>query len=463
MCRDLEDGGRRCPGCTPEARRRTRAEQRAAEAQHQLDAFIGATPFRPESVALMRMSSRPSYFDSDEWVEFDEAIHMTAERRGIEILEAERAQGLWDGETEPAGAYTVTAESFDDVKAWAGEVAGRYDQDSVMVGVYTSDGPDKVYSFDITGHDPEEIIAGMRQAGIHAGRTVDGRLEVAARADEPLSPDTEFALTSRFADARVSPARIEFVEKSENYRAHVPIKELQTIRQNYAADHGFPVRQRMPHLTDADDIAAAHIYANSLHEPNHPRVARSYRAFRRHVAAQWNVLNAAGYRFEPWHGEDEQPYADSAAMLADLRDNKHLFYYRTEVSQHTEGALPPDHPMAQIVTLTRADGTEQRLVANDVFRAVHDTMAHSEGHQFGPFGEKRAWWTHRSSLPREARLALWCETRGQVAWTNAGPHMTRTDETGRQRLLRRGEDGWIPITQRPYAEQKCINVHPSLL
>lgn len=109
------------------------------------------------------------------------------------------------------------------------------------------------------------------------------------------------------------------------------------------------------------------------------------------------------------------------------------------------------------------DGTRQQLVANDVFRAVHDTIAHSEGHQFGPYGEKRAWWAHRSSLPRDAHLALWCETRAQNCWTNAGPHMTTTDDTGQPRLRQHHENNWLPMTQRPYAEQKCVNVNPSLL
>lgn len=150
-------------------------------------------------------------------------------------------------------------------------------------------------------------------------------------------------------------------------------------------------------------------------------------------------------------------------MLADLRDNKHLYYFRTEVSQHSEGALPPDHPMASTVTVISPDGHPVRMVANDVFRAVHDAIAHSEGHQFGPYGERRAWWTHRACLPRDARLALWCETRAQNCWTNAGPHMTTPGGDGAPQLLRQGDDGWMPVSQRPYAEQKCVRVDSALI
>ena len=463
MCRDIDHGGRRCPAHSPAARRRARATSRDNAAGEQIQAFIGATPFRPESGELMRMSSRPSYYDTDEWIEFDETLHAAAERRGLAIVDADPAKGLWLGDVEPAGAYIVQADNFDDVKAWAGEIAGRYNQDSVMAGMYDPTGPDVVYSFDVGDRHTDAVIDAMRKAGVPGGRTYNGALEIAELASDPLTPDTKRALAIILGEPTTARARVDFIEKTDVYLEHTPIKEIQSLRQNYAAAHGFPVRERMPHLTTADDIAAARAYQAAPHEPNHPRVVRSYRSFRQHVTAQWDMLTAAGYRFEPWHGEQEQPYTDSAAMLADLRDNKHLYYFRTEVSQTTEGALPPDHPMARQVTVTMPDGTRQQLVANDVFRAVHDTIAHSEGHQFGPYGEKRAWWAHRSSLPRDAHLALWCETRAQNCWTNAGPHMTTTDDTGQPRLRQHHENNWLPMTQRPYAEQKCVNVNPSLL
>src|SRR3546814_18291636 len=125
------------------------------------------------------------------------------------------------------------------------------------------------------------------------------------------------------------------------------------------------------------------------------------------------MLTEAGDTFGPMHGETGQPCADSAAMLDDLRQNKHLFYFRTEVSQHTEGALPPEHPMARTVTVALPSGQRAPMLANDVFRAVHDAIAHSEGHQFGTYGEKRAWWTNRACFPRDPRLAPRCQTPPQ--------------------------------------------------
>ena len=455
MCRSAEQGGRRCPNCSPEGRRATRAQARAEAAVDGIRTFIGATPYRPESAELMRLSSRPSYYDSDEWVEFDETIHAAAERHNLELVHEAPADGLWQGDSEPAGAYEVRADSFDDVKAWASEIAGRYDQDSVMVGYYAPDATGRVYSVGVGDASTSAVLGALRNAGLDGGRVTDGRLEIASP-DGPLPAEAQRVLAARYGGIAVDRAHIEFVEKDDSYLAHTPIKSIQMLRQNYCDEHGIPPRQRIPHLTSADDIAAARAYEQGEHQPGHPKIQRSYRVFRQHVAQQWDMLTAAGYRFEPWHGETEQPYANSAEMLADLRENKRLFYFRTEVSQATPGALPPDHPMARPVAVTMPDGSRQRMVANDVFRAVHDTIAHSEGHQFGSYGERRAWWTHRSSLPSEARLALWNETRAQNAWTNAGPHMQTSAPDGGVRVKRRDDAGFVPLSERPYAQQKCV-------
>ena len=37
------------------------------------------------------MSSRPSFYDTDEWIEFDETLRAAAERRGVEVVSADEA------------------------------------------------------------------------------------------------------------------------------------------------------------------------------------------------------------------------------------------------------------------------------------------------------------------------------------------------------------------------------------
>lgn len=468
MCRSAADGGRRCdrPDHEPARQRRLRAGRRHAEAQQQLAALIGATPFRPESAELMLLSSRPSYFDSDEWAEWSDRVHLLAERYDVELVDGcphqVHADGLWMGEEEPSGSYLAVGRP-EDIEHWAGHVAGHYDQDAVMV--LHAGGPDVLYTFDRAAA-AAQVLEAMRVAGVPGGRLVDGTLEIVSTADMPVTDEALNLIRMRLGctldQIRKAPVTARFVPPNDEHRRYRPIKELQWLRQRHAERHGLPPRRPAPHLTDLDDIAAAEVYQAGKHEPGHPRIRRSYGTFIAHIAEQYDAMTAAGYRFEPWTGDTEQPYANSAEMLADLRDRRHLWYFRTEVSQGTVGALPADHPMARTVTVHDPDGTPRRLPANDVFRAVHDAIAHSEGHQFGPIGERAAWWAHRSSLPRQAHLALWNETRAQNAWTNAGPHLQTTDSAGNPRLLRRGEPGWLPIPDRPYAEQKCVNAPAAL-
>lgn len=263
MCDDIDHGGRRCPSSTPQGQRRRRAAQRAAAADEQVKAFIGATPFRPESGDLMQMSSRPSYYDTDEWIEYDDSLRASAERHGIEVTETRRADGLWEGESEPAGAYLVQANSFEQIKDWAGELAGRYNQDTVMAGYFDAEGPDRVYSFPVdadTQNRVQHTLDILRDAGIPGGRLYDGKLEIAEPADYPLPAAAVNAIAARLGvDPRFAQAHVEFIPGTDAYKRHQPIKEIQALRERYADTHRFAHRQPMPHLTDIDDIAAARL------------------------------------------------------------------------------------------------------------------------------------------------------------------------------------------------------------
>lgn len=429
----------------------------AAAAAGELVAYIGATPFRPESAVLLSLDSRPSYYASEEWREYDDTIRNAGRTHQIEMLDDKPADGLWEGEAEPAGAYTVRGDE-ECIRAWAGELAGRYNQDSVMVAFVDETGPDRMYTFGgDTNIDAEDALDTLRLAGIPGGRVVDDRLQILQTAGQPEQLAL-YAIQRRYGQPEWTPVRAEFIEKNTDYSPHSPIREIQAIRQRYRERHGFMGRPGLPHMTELDGVAAAKAYGAAVHDPGDPVVRRSYRSLEKHVRGQYVDFVEAGFSFEPWFsGSSEQPYEDSAGMLADLRENRHLFYFRTKVSDSTVGALPSGHPMARSVVVPDGGGGIREVPLNDVFRAVHDAIAHGDGLMFGPEGEKRAWWTHRSCLPKEARLALFCETRGQNTWTNAGPHMRDGD-----RVLRRGDPGWLSQPERPYAVQKAARIPKGL-
>jgi GNAT superfamily N-acetyltransferase len=181
----------------------------------------------------------------------------------------------------------------------------------------------------------------------------------------------------------------------------------------------------------------ADAYEQMQHNPNDPKVKAAYEAMKNDVDKQWSfATKEMGIKFEPWTKEG-QPYANSKEMVADVKDNKHLYFFQG-------GESPVDNPLQQTDPATG-------LSYNDKFRAVHDLFGHAaQGNQFGPKGEEVAYQLHRQMFSPEAVPALTSETRGQNSWVNFGKHL-RTPEGN---IPRKGESGFVPQTERPYAQQK---------
>lgn len=193
-------------------------------------------------------------------------------------------------------------------------------------------------------------------------------------------------------------------------------------------------RSRVPVDARAEGIAKA--YERMSHNPNDPAVQKSYSALIDDIKKQWDyATKTLGYTFEP---SDTDPYKNSTEMIKDVRDNKHLSFFRG-------GDMPGDHPLAKVDPTTG-------LSYNDMFRAVHDLFGHAaEGFEFGPKGEENAWNIHRQMFSKAAIPALTTETKGQNSWVNFGDHLRNAEG----KLLKQGEEGFIPKKDRPYAQQKA--------
>lgn len=173
-------------------------------------------------------------------------------------------------------------------------------------------------------------------------------------------------------------------------------------------------------------------YHKAPHAPNDPRVKAAYDAFKRETLRQYQHLVRSGVKFTPWT-KDGQPYANSKEMRRDVLDNDHLYHF-------VGGDMGDDNHLSERTGI-KVNGHD--LTYNDAFRAVHDYFGHAlYGNQFGPRGEEHAWRTHSRMYSPAARPAMSFETRGQNSWVNFGPH------------------SHLPVTQRPYAEQKN-NVLPA--
>lgn len=215
------------------------------------------------------------------------------------------------------------------------------------------------------------------------------------------------------------------------------------------------------HNPDMDPFRAAYAYNDMQHDPEARHIGRygvgnhqvsikeSYEMFIDTILWQWKWMIDAGLRVGFVDGE---PYSSSMDMRSYVANYSHIRVRRTVGSDYddrdgTEGR--DEHPMFQsyYVDLSTELGDTGRIMANDIFRAVHDVFGHVRAQAgFGPDGEALAWLSHRQTMPPEALPALWCETRGQNAWTNFyGNHSAQ------------------PLSKRPFATQKFGAVPWSLV
>lgn len=212
----------------------------------------------------------------------------------------------------------------------------------------------------------------------------------------------------------------------------VALEPNETVRDHaagYMKDAGLPYAPDTTHapLDESNAKRIAGQYDAMKHDPTDPKVAASYDALKKETLDQFRYLQKQGVKMEPWT-KDGQPYKNSKEMTSDVRDNKHLYYFRG-------GDMPADHPLAEKLP------DDPSTSYNDAFRAVHDYFGHAkEGYSFGPRGEENAWRQHSQMFSDAAKPAMTAETRGQNSWVNFGPH---------------GEANRANPAETRYAEQKA--------
>ena len=204
-------------------------------------------------------------------------------------------------------------------------------------------------------------------------------------------------------------------------------------------------------LDEENSKRIADAYDNLVDNPKDPEVIKAYKALADETLDQYQAIIDRGYQLEIWKGKGE-PYANSAEMIRDVRDNKHLYIFGTEAG-FGEGAITPEQRKENVM-LSRTeyqDVNGEPLVVNDIFRFVHDFFGHTElGNGFGPIGEENAWLNHSRMYSPEARKAMTTETRGQNSWVNYNKALRRDDGT----IPKKGEKDYVPLSKRPFADQK---------
>lgn len=198
-------------------------------------------------------------------------------------------------------------------------------------------------------------------------------------------------------------------------------------------------------------MAIADAFEQAIHAPHCTKTQAAYRAFCTETETQFTALLEAGVTMVPWRGAG-QPYANSDKMFDDVNRRRIAFF--PTASGHGELADNLDQSINPLLQNCGFEIEGVPVCFNDLFRVVHDVFGHAlEESNFGPTGEENAWRSHRRMFSKLAVAAMTTETRGQNSWVNFGPHM-RSQVSGK--LLRKGDQGWLPLPNRPYAAQKML-------
>jgi hypothetical protein len=200
-----------------------------------------------------------------------------------------------------------------------------------------------------------------------------------------------------------------------------PDNKVKQVAESYAKSKGIklsPTPAVNVNPEHGKQIASS--YEGMKHSPGDPAVQKAYGALINETMDQFNHIKNSGLKISKIKPGMANPYKNSKDVMHDIHNNNHLWFFPTEGGFGSEGSAPKDHPL---LTPTKILHEGSPLLANDVFRIVHDYFGHAkEGHTFGPKGEHSAFLTHKQMYSPEAQKALATETMGQNNTVNFGKH-----------------------------------------
>ena len=211
-----------------------------------------------------------------------------------------------------------------------------------------------------------------------------------------------------------------------------PLPAAQQAALSYMSRVGLPYSRPDKHVVANPERGReiANEYEIMAHDPSDPLVQRAYAALIDETLAQYENVLESGLQVELMG--DADPYNGKPSnALADMRENNHLYVFPTKdgygpASQKADLIALLNNPETvreyPMLAETRfRDINGEPLLANDVFRIVHDYFGHAKsGTTFRATGEENAWQNHASMYTPLARRAMTTETRGQNSWVNFG-------------------------------------------
>ncbi len=298
---------------------------------------------------------------------------------------------------------------------------------------------------DTLGSGPERTADAVVDEGSAAGAEADAfaaedrrRLQLQAarrlerlreqRAAGTLEQSGDLSGQAGNGEGRYSSGGLAPLEGAPNVAgASGPDARLVAVAEQYARENGIDLRRQATYVQVDPERAAriAAAYEVMPHAPQDPAVAEAYQNLIEQTLAQYRALEAAGYQFY-FFDETSDPYKGNPwNAMRDLRANQTMGVFATEAGFGSSDLDVSNNPLLADTGITwpGADGQPKRVLANDLFRAVHDAFGHGmEGAGFRAQGEENAWQAHSRLFTGSALGAITSETRGQNSWLNYGPH-----------------------------------------
>ena len=429
-----------------------------------------------------------------------------ADLKNIQVA-IEDAKGVYKGDKEVSSIIKVTTTSQQDLNRVRSRIADAAKMFQQMEFLEEKMGAGKRSLFGKTDEDgfkhigsstlyvegvtDDQIEQARKQAGIDGLTLADGRIELYDRSDDPeffnrvtaldtairqaggvvTSSETGVASVKSYSeDPQRYAGTIGYDDQSlqiysaagESERLKTPlVQKLMGLmgRPMEAPKSGkrsyFEAKDLTPEQVKKQVGIAQRFTSLPLNDLANPLVKKAYERLNIEIGKQYDYLTEGkdGTKFtsQPYDLAGE-PYESSADAINDIRTKNSLKFLKTDPSSFgPEGEDFSYHPLLQ--DSGRVDANGVKLTYNDLFRAVHDAIAHGLfGAEFGPIGEESAWQTHMRTLDDPwARWALTTETRGQNSYVNYREQMLGQDGMP----LQKGDDGYIPLKERGFAAQKA--------
>jgi hypothetical protein len=199
-------------------------------------------------------------------------------------------------------------------------------------------------------------------------------------------------------------------------------RRIEDLAKQYMSDRGL-LYAPQPHYADVDVERAKRIaqaYEQMKNDPLNPNVKAAYDALIEETMGQYETLRRAGYNFD-FYPESGDPYGNPRNAVLDIVQNKNLKVFPTDTG--FGGSITGAADFNPLLLNTGEKWNGKPVLANDMFRAVHDVFGHAKhGVGFRAGGEENAWQAHARMFSPRALPAATSETRGQNSWVNFGPY-----------------------------------------